>query len=111
MRKPRDFDAEQQALSDKATLLKERKMQQLGELVIATRADSLDAETLAGALLAAVQSKDISQKEVWRKKGAGFFRRPSRKGSRKAQTDDAGDQAKWGDGLRPVSAAPTNGIG
>ena len=36
MRKPRDFDAELKALGDKARDLKSRKVQQLGELVIAT---------------------------------------------------------------------------
>ena len=40
MRKPRDFDAELKALGDKARDLKNRKVQQLGELVIATGADS-----------------------------------------------------------------------
>jgi len=39
MRKPRDFDAELKALGDKARDLKSRKVQQLGELVIATGAE------------------------------------------------------------------------
>ena len=51
MRKPRDFDSELKALADKAKQLKERRVQQLGELVIAIGADATDAETLAGALL------------------------------------------------------------
>src|ERR1700759_2792919 len=38
MRKPRDFDAELKSLEDKARGLKTRKVQQLGELVIATGA-------------------------------------------------------------------------
>ena len=41
MRKPRDFDAELKALNEKAAMLKSRKVQQFGELVIATGADSL----------------------------------------------------------------------
>ena len=73
MRKPRDYDAELKALEDKARQLKERKLQQLGELVIATRADALDAEILAGALLTAVETKDQQQREAWRKRGAAFF--------------------------------------
>ena len=44
MRKPRNFDSELQALTDKAKQLKVRKVQQLGELVIATGADTLDIE-------------------------------------------------------------------
>jgi hypothetical protein len=35
MRKPRDFDAELKALADKAKLLKDRRVLQLGELVVA----------------------------------------------------------------------------
>ena len=41
MRKPRDYDAELKALSERAAELKSRKVQQLGELVIATGADAL----------------------------------------------------------------------
>jgi hypothetical protein len=41
MRKPRDFDAEMKVLQDKARDLKSRKVLGLGELVIATGADSL----------------------------------------------------------------------
>ena len=51
MRKPRDFDGELKALQDKARDLKSRKVQQLGELVIATGADSLSVDELAGALI------------------------------------------------------------
>jgi hypothetical protein len=48
MRKPRDFDAALRALTDKTKALKENKRQQLGELIVATGADTLDMETLAG---------------------------------------------------------------
>jgi hypothetical protein len=58
MRKPRDFDAELKALGDKARDLKSRKVQQLGELVIATGADALGAEELAGALIVLAETKD-----------------------------------------------------
>lgn len=78
MRKPRDFDAELKALGDKAKLLKERKLHQLGELVIATGADALPTEQLAGLLLAGVESKDPGAKESWRKRGGAFFQRTSR---------------------------------
>jgi DNA-binding protein H-NS len=64
MRKPRDFDLELQAPTEKAKLLKSRKVLQLGELVIATGADALDPETLTGALLGVVKSKDIKEREV-----------------------------------------------
>ena len=57
MRKPRDFDAELKALGDKARDLKSRKVQQLGELVIATGADTLNADELAGALIVLAETK------------------------------------------------------
>lgn len=74
MRKPRDFDAELKTLEDKARALRERKIKQLGELVIATGADALDVETLAGGLLGLVESGDTARKAEWRKRGVGFFR-------------------------------------
>lgn len=73
MRKPRDFDAEIEALDQKARTLRQRKIMQLGELVIACRADALPIDVLAGALLAAGASKDAATKEVWRKAGAAMF--------------------------------------
>lgn len=74
MRKPRDFDAELKALNDRARTLKERKIRQLGELVIATGADALDIDTLAGGLLAMVAETKSDRKEGLRKTGAAFFR-------------------------------------
>ena len=79
MRKPRDFDSELKALADKAKLLKERRVRQLGELIIATGADALDADMLAGVLMGAVATKDANAKEGWRKAGAAFFRGKQRK--------------------------------
>lgn len=74
MRKPRDFDAELKSLEDKAKTLKDRKVRQLGELVIATGADMLDVETLAGGLLGLTDAGDAARKQAWRKRGAAFFR-------------------------------------
>ncbi len=73
MRKPRDFDAELKALEDKARELKTRKVQQLGDLVIATGADALTAQELAGALLVLAETKDAGRKEAWARRGAAFF--------------------------------------
>jgi DNA-binding protein H-NS len=64
MRKPRDFDAELKALDSRAQQLKSRKLVQLGDLVIATGADGLAIEELAGALLAAVATVKASAAEV-----------------------------------------------
>jgi len=74
MRKPRDFDTELKALTDKAKQLREQKLRQLGELVVASGADTLPVEQLAGALLAAVEAKEAAAKEGWHKRGAAFFR-------------------------------------
>lgn len=73
MRKPRDFDSELRALNDKARQLRARKLDQLGELVIACGADMLPIEQLAGALLDAVDSTP-GAKEGWRRRGSLFFR-------------------------------------
>lgn len=80
MKKPRDIDAELKALSEKARSLKAKQRTQLGELVAATGADALDPETLAGALLDAVEraKADGQAKEAWRAKGAAFFHRGKR---------------------------------
>ena len=78
MRRPKDFDSELQALEQKAKSLKERKLRQLGQLVTATGADVLDAETLAGGLLALVEADDLARKESWRKRGQAFFQRRTR---------------------------------
>ncbi|MES2443798.1 MAG: conjugal transfer protein TraD [Pseudomonadota bacterium] len=96
MRKPRDFDAELKALGDKARQLKDRKVHQLGELVIATGADVLPIEQLAGLLLAGVENKDSSAKESWRKRGVTFFQgtRSSGGGARgDAQREQARDSS------------------
>lgn len=93
MRKPRNFDAELKALEDKARELKTRKVQQLGELVIATGADALSAEELAGALLLLTETKDASRRELCARRGAMFFQG---RAQRTAPTTD-----------RDTSSAPT----
>lgn len=73
MRKPRNFNSEMKALNERAKLLKERKLHQLGELVIACGADALPIDALAGVLLAAIEMKDTATVEGWRTQGAAFF--------------------------------------
>jgi hypothetical protein len=85
MRKPRDFDSELKALADKAKQLKGRRVRQLGELVMATGADALDADLLAGALLDAANTKDAGAKEGWRRRGATFFQGKARKSKQGAE--------------------------
>jgi hypothetical protein len=90
MRKPRDYDSELKALDEKATRLKERKVQQLGELVVACGADALSSEHLAGALLGIAVTRDVATKEGWRKRGAAFFHQPSRKAAGNPRNEPEG---------------------
>ncbi|WP_292387070.1 conjugal transfer protein TraD [Mesorhizobium sp.] len=103
MRKPRDFDAELKALEDKARELKSRKIQQLGELVIATGADALSADELAGALIVLAETKDTGKKEAWAKRGAAFFRGRSRR------TTQPTDRDARGIPTQPDSTQPASG--
>jgi hypothetical protein len=79
MRKPRDLEAKLKSLEDKARDLKSRKVQQLGELVIATGADSLSTDELAGALIVLAETKDAGKREAWTKRGVAFFQGRSRR--------------------------------
>lgn len=97
MRIPKDFDLELKALADKAKQLKERRVRQLGELVMATGADALDAEMLAGALLAAKGSSDMIRQEEWRKAGEGFFR-VARQSRRRPRAKPEGGAEREGGG-------------
>jgi DNA-binding protein H-NS len=102
MRKPRNFDTELKALEDKARELKTRKVQQLGELVIATGADNLSIEELAGALVVLAETKDAAKREAWAKRGATFFRSRSRRSARAPERDTGSAQTQLG-GAEPPS--------
>ena len=90
-RKPRDYDAQLQALMDKAKKLKSQKTVQLGELVQVTGADALPIEALAGALLAAVEQSKKTPEAVarWTERGQALFQAGSGKRGSKAGTGDA----------------------
>ncbi|ESX06546.1 conjugal transfer protein TraD [Mesorhizobium sp. LSJC268A00] len=96
MRKPRDFDTELKALEDKARELKTRKVLQLGELVIATGADALSSEELAGALVAIAETKDASKREAWAKRGVMFFESRSRRTAPASQRNPRDAQVQQG---------------
>ena len=85
MRKPRDYDAELKALEDKARELKTRKVQQLGELVIATGADALTADEL----------EFVDLEEI-----PGVFREPLPRIS----LDSLPDDGAWLTPFRPLSS-------
>ena len=97
MRKVRDYDAELNALRDKAKAIKARKIEQLGALVVATGADALALEVIAGMLRHGVVEAQIdSVKESWRAEGTTFLKRRGRKGHGAADGDGSGAQAKRG---------------
>jgi DNA-binding protein H-NS len=103
MRKPRDFDAELKALVDKARGLKTRKVQQLGELVIATGADSLNADELAGALIVLAETKEAGKREAWAKRGTAFFQKRARRNA------PANDRNADGAPAQPSGPQPVSG--
>jgi len=102
MRKPRDYDTELKALEDKAKDLKTRKVQQLGELVIAAGADGLTADELVGALIALAETKDAGRREAWAKRGAAFFQGRARRSGSAPDRDHGGAQTQPG-GAQPAS--------
>jgi hypothetical protein len=103
MRKPRDFDAELKALEDKARGLKTRKVRQLGELVIATGADALTVDELAGALIVLAETKDAGKREAWTRRGAAFFQSRSRRTAAATVRDTDGAPAQPS-GAQPASS-------
>jgi hypothetical protein len=102
MRKPRDFDGELKALQDKARDLKGRKVQQLGELVIATGADALSADELAGALIVLAETKEPGKREAWARRGASFFQ------GRARRTAPTTDRNTDGAPAQPSGAQPAS---
>ncbi|MER8691534.1 conjugal transfer protein TraD [Mesorhizobium opportunistum] len=105
MRKPRDFDAELKALEEKARELKTRKVQQLGELVIATGADQLSTDELAGALVAIIETKDASKREAWAKRGVMFFASGPRRTAQESQRNPRSTPAQPGSPQSPASGS------
>jgi hypothetical protein len=105
MRRPRDFDAELKSLEDKARdlIIRSRKVQQLGELVISTGADALSAIELAGALIVLAETKDAAKRESWAKRGAAFFQ------GRARRTTSAPGRDTGHDSAQPGSKQPPSG--
>ncbi|ANN61605.1 conjugal transfer protein TraD [Mesorhizobium loti NZP2037] len=103
MRKPRDFDAELKALEEKARELKTRKVQQLGEMVIAAGADQLNTDELAGALVAITETKDTAKREAWAKRGVMFFESRSRRTAPASQRNPRSSPAQQGRSQSPAS--------
>lgn len=94
-RKPRDYDAELQALMDKTKQVKTRKTTQLGELVQIVGADTLPFEALVGALLSALDQAKKQPEAVtrWTERGQAFFQQGGKRGTKTATGDTAGGVA------------------
>ncbi len=103
-RKPRDYDAELQTLTDKAKKVRTQKTTQLGELVQIVGADALPMEALAGALLAVVkQSKDQpGAVERWTEAGKSVFQ----PGGKRGKTKTAGNAAPGTPGVNGSAPPP-----
>ena len=97
-RKPRDIDTELKTLADRAKALKAKRIVQLGELIAATGADTLDPDVLAGILLhGVVEARADKTREGFRTNGAAFFQG---RGTRKAKDPAAqsGEKSETGGG-------------
>ncbi len=97
-RKPRDYDAELQALMERAKKVKSQKTVQLGELVQVVGADALPIEALAGALLAAIEQSRKTPEAVarWTERGQIFFQAGGKRGTKAAAGNPAGGAASNG---------------
>ena len=103
-RKPRDFDAELQALTERTKKLKGQKTVQLGELVQVTGADALPVEAIAGVLLAAVdQAKERPEAVArWTERGHTFFQQGGKRGRK------SGDVARTANGVGELAPGITS---
>ena len=102
-RKPRDYDAELQALTERAKKLRSQKTVQLGELVQVTGADALPVEALAGVLLAAVEQAKKQPEAVarWTERGQALFQQGDKRG-KKANAGDPASGTPGRDGAAPT---------
>ena len=98
-RKPRDIDTELKTLADRAKALKAKRIVQLGELIAATGADTLDPDVLAGILLhGVVEARADKTREGFRANGAAFFQgRGTRKAKDAAAQPGQGSETRGGD--------------
>lgn len=103
-RKSRDFDAELQALMQRAKKVKTQKTNQLGELVQLTGADAISFEPLAGLLLAGVElfKKQPEAVARWTERGRAFFQDGAKRGKKQGAVDAAAGPA----GHNGASPAP-----
>ncbi|WP_421999068.1 conjugal transfer protein TraD [Reyranella sp.] len=76
-------------------------MQQLGELVIATGADALNANELAGALVVLAETTDAGKRDAWAKRGVAWFQSKSRRSARVEDRNNGSNPTQSG-GAQPA---------
>ncbi len=101
MCEPHDYNSDMKALRERAQSLKMRKVQQLGDLVIATGADVLPVEQFDGALPDAVETRDAVVLKNWSGRGDAFFRSRPRCTAREVAPDDGSTKPTGGDAGTP----------
>ena len=90
-RKPKDYEAELQALMERTKKVKSQKTVQLGEIAQLVGADTLPLEAFAGALMAALEQSKKQPEAIarWTERGATLFQA----GSKRGKTQKPGDAA------------------
>ena len=91
-RRPRDDDAELQALMERAKKVKTQKTTRLGEMVQVVGTDALPIEALASALLATIEQSKKTPEAVarWTERGQAFFQKGGKRGTKQEPGDTAG---------------------
>ena len=90
-RKPKDYEAELQALMERTKKVKSQKTVQLGEIAQLVGADALPLEAFAGALMAALEQSRKQPEAIarWTERGATLFQQ----GGKRGKTAKPGDAA------------------
>ncbi len=90
-RKPKDYEAELQALMERTKKVKSQKTVQLGEIAQLVGADALPLEAFAGALMAALEQSKKQPEAIarWTERGATLFQA----GDKRGKTQKPGDTA------------------
>ena len=81
-RKPKDYEAELQALMERTKKVKSQKTVQLGEIAQLVGADALPLEAFAGALMAALEQSKKQPEAIarWTERGATLFQAGGKRG-------------------------------
>ena len=90
-RKPKDYDAELQALMERTKKVKSAKTIQLGEIAQLVGADTLPLEAFAGALMAALEQSKKQPEAIarWTERGEAFFQAGGKRGKKSKPGDAA----------------------